>query len=263
MAGDHQILRLYPTPSELLPEERIYEDLWDPSPSREGRPKVIINMVSSLDGKAAIEGKAGTIGGEADRRVMRILRSRADAVMIGAGTLRSERISLSVPDYLADLRTRRGRKQQPLHIILTSGTDQDLPLENLIEGKPENTIVLAPEDSETGFNLEVQRAFRIPEASRGRVDLASAVRILKEDYSVDLLLVEGGPSLNHELVASSLADDLCLTISPKLLGGSLTNPVSIIEGDVLPTPKAPPELCSAYLSQEGEGDTLFLRYKIT
>src|SRR5215208_5128535 len=60
------------------------------------RPFVFLNMVQSADGKTAIEGKASRLGTDNDRSVMRTLRSRADAVMIGGGTIRAERLSLSL-----------------------------------------------------------------------------------------------------------------------------------------------------------------------
>ena len=88
------ILRLYPPPRQEV--SAIYEDL-SPSWRRDGeRPYVILNMVSSLDGRTAIEGKAAGIGSTTDRKTMRTLRSKVDAVMIGAGTLRAEKLSLGL-----------------------------------------------------------------------------------------------------------------------------------------------------------------------
>jgi riboflavin biosynthesis pyrimidine reductase len=60
------------------------------------RPYLLLNMVESADGKTDIEGKASRLGTDIDRDVMRTLRSRADAVMVGGGTIRAERLSLSL-----------------------------------------------------------------------------------------------------------------------------------------------------------------------
>ena len=47
-------------------------------------------MISTVDGRAARDGRSSTIGGEADLQVLLDLRTRADAVLIGTGTLRAE-----------------------------------------------------------------------------------------------------------------------------------------------------------------------------
>jgi riboflavin biosynthesis pyrimidine reductase len=109
-------------------KEGIYQGIWFP-PSRgrdPTRPYVFINMVASVDGKTAVEGKASSLGSAADRSVMRTLRSRADAVMVGGGTLRAEKLSLSLE---ADEPGPR-----PLAVILTN--TGDVPLEsNLIRDR--------------------------------------------------------------------------------------------------------------------------------
>src|SRR5215212_8815849 len=85
---DGEVLRLFPEPAARLATEDVYGGL--SFPTREARPYVLINMVCSLDGKASAEdGKSGFIGSPTDRYLMRALRARADAVMIGAGTLRA------------------------------------------------------------------------------------------------------------------------------------------------------------------------------
>jgi riboflavin biosynthesis pyrimidine reductase len=127
-----KILRLYPLPTRDLSARGIYEDLELPPPERSdpSRPYVIINMVSSIDGKVAIEGKSSRIGSETDRRVMRTLRSKVDAVMVGAGTLRAEKLSLGLDECSAG--------KQPLAVVVTATGDVSLE-SNLVrqEGEPE------------------------------------------------------------------------------------------------------------------------------
>jgi 2,5-diamino-6-(ribosylamino)-4(3H)-pyrimidinone 5'-phosphate reductase len=86
------------------------------------------------------------------------------------------------------------------------------------------------------------------------VDVGETLELLKREYLVDLLLVEGGPTLNHSLISANLTDELFLTLAPKLVGDSrqatlLTNPQPATR-DL--------ELLSAYLA----GDELFLRYNL-
>jgi 2,5-diamino-6-(ribosylamino)-4(3H)-pyrimidinone 5'-phosphate reductase len=243
-----KILRLYPLPARELQPGTLYEDLELPPPERDdvSRPYVVINMVSSIDGRTAIGGKASRIGSETDRRVMRTLRSKADAVMIGAGTLRAERLSLGLDDP----------GPQPLGVIATR--TGDVPLRrNLVVGEGQEVLVITTQRAPENLDDQLAgraRVLRVSATLSGAVDLEEALRALKSRHAVDLLLVEGGPTLNHALISSNLADELFLTLAPKLLGGSLGESFSILNGSAL----APRDinLISAHLA----GDELFLRY---
>lgn len=226
---------------------------------------MLINMVASLDGKTTIDGKAGTIGSPTDRLLMRALRAQADAVMVGAGTLRAEKLRLDVPEVLASARSCRGLKPQPLAIIVAGSSD--IPLEeNLIGSSPDNLLVLAPPEASEERLRAISSRARIEviepegEASFGlRLDLVGALKTLKELHAVGVLLVEGGPSLNHTLVSLGLADELFLTLSPKFLGGDRSEPLATLEGAAfLPTNSSIVRLISVHLCD----DELFLRYAL-
>jgi 2,5-diamino-6-(ribosylamino)-4(3H)-pyrimidinone 5'-phosphate reductase len=241
--------------------EDVYADI--SFPNREARPYVLINMVSSLDGKVAVSGKAGSLGGLVDRTVMRNLRACADAVMIGAGTLRAERLTLAVPEDRARARESRGLKPQPLAVVAT--VSGDVPLEeNLLASSPETLLILASSDTpqEHLVTLSSRASVEIvaEETSKpgGRLDLEEALRTLKNRYGVNVLLVEGGTALNHALVCSGLADELFLTLAPKLLGGEKPATLTILEGPALSPRNVEPKLVSIHLS----GEELFLRYAL-
>ena len=246
--------------------EDVYADV--SFPARKERPYVVINMVSSLDGKAAISGKAGSIGSPTDRVLMRTLRARADAVMTGAGTLRAERLTLAVPENLARERKARGLRPQPLAVVATS--TGEVPLrKNLIGPSPENVLILAsPETphsrlSELSFqgSVEVVAWKDEKETARSRLDLTTALEMLKARYAVDVLLVEGGPALNHALISDGIADEFFLTLAPRFLGGvHADGSVTVLEGSPLQPKSSPnPKLISVHLS----GNELFFRYTLT
>ena len=247
-----KVVRLYPLPARELPSSKLYEDLEIPPFERRdpSRPYVIINVVSSLDGRAAIGGKSSRIGSATDRQAMRTLRSKAEAVMIGAGTLRAERLSLGLDEPTEEL--------QPLAIVATQSGD--VPLEqNLILGERQNLLIITaqePPEYLRGQLGDRARVVRVPANSSGAVDLGAALIILKCEYAVELLLVEGGPSLNHALVSANLADELFLTLAPKLLGGTAGKSSALLNGPAL-GPKHI-NLLSAHLA----GDELFLRYAL-
>jgi 2,5-diamino-6-(ribosylamino)-4(3H)-pyrimidinone 5'-phosphate reductase len=245
-------LRLYPLPAREIPSSAIYEDIELPPPQRRNplRPYVILNAVASVDGKTTIEGKSSGLGSETDRRTMRTLRSKVDAVLVGATTVRAERLSLGLDEFSSG--------PQPLAVITTRSGE--VPLEtNLIGGERQEVLVVIAQDTpEDNINRLRKRAsvLRVPASPSGGVDLEEALEALRTERGVDLVLVEGGPSLNHSLISSNLADELFLTISPKLLGGTSDETLTILDG-----PAATPigvKLLSAHLA----GSELFFRYTL-
>jgi riboflavin-specific deaminase-like protein len=244
-----KILRLYPLPAQEILAGGIYEDLELPPPGRTetSRPYVIINMVSSVDGRTAVEGKSSPLGSETDRQTMRTLRSRSDAVMIGAGTLRAERLSLGLDEP-------SGR--QPLAVIATK--TGDVPLEsNLIVGEHQEVLVITTQDAPKNLDdrlRESARVLRAPATPSGAINLGEALEVLRARHTVEVLLVEGGPSLNHALISQNLADELFLTLAPKLLGGTS---YELLDGPALAPIDA--KLLSAHLA----GSEFFLRYALS
>lgn len=252
MTGDAEngATRLYPLPPREIPAESIYADLELPLPSHKEsrRPYVIINMISTLDGKTTAGGKSSHLGSPVDRRVMRTLRSKAHAVLIGANTLRAERLSLGLDEPVRD--------SQPLAVVLT--TSGELPLErNLILEEGQELVVLVPEGVTVPFAHERGCQVRAVRAGgAGRIVLQEALGMLNAEHAVDLLLVEGGPSLNHSLMVDNLVDEIFLTLTPKLFGGTAEEALTILEGPPLMARET--TLFSAHLCA-GE---LFLRYGV-
>ena len=247
------ILRLYPPPVREV--SAVYEELeLPPAGRREGaRPYVVINTVSSVDGRTTMEGKAAGIGSTTDRRTMRTLRSKVDAVMIGAGTLRAEKLSLGLdgPDDLP----------QPLAIIVTGSGEVPLE-EHLVVEEGQEVLILLSDAARRGV-FERLRALapvmKAPADSTGAVDLARSLLALEARCGVGSLLVEGGPGLNHALISRNLVDELFLTVAPQLLGGSAEWSLTLLRGPTLPARDRPTlDLVSIHLA-DGE---LFLRYSI-
>lgn len=247
--------RLYPLPARELRAEGIYEDLEVPSPGQREptRPYVMINMVSSIDGRTAVGGTSSRLGSVTDRQTMRNLRSKADAVMIGASTLRAERLSLGLDEFSG----------HPLAVIVTKSGD--VPIEsNLITGERQEVLVIAAEDApepdvkRLGARASVLRLSAT--SSGGAISLEEALKALQATRGVDLLLVEGGPSLNYSLISQGLADELFLTVAPRLLGGLRSEAPALLEGPEFSSSGSPrSELVSIHLSD----DELYLRYRFS
>ena len=212
---------------------------------------MLLNMVQSADGKTAIEGKASRLGTTIDRDVMRTLRSRADAVMVGGGTVRAERLSLSLD--AEDART------VPRAVVLTN--TGDLPLEgNLVRDHRQEVLVLLSERADKDVERHLGRLAeirRVPATQSGAIDVANALEIMKSSYGIDILLCEGGPALNHALISSDLADELFVTMAAVLVGANTPEEPAAFLKDRPGSPKA-----LHLISSQVAGDELFLRYSI-
>jgi len=107
-------------------------------------PRLALNMVASVDGRVAIGGRSAPLSGPPDRELFHELRAQADAVMVGAGTVRIERYGPIIRD--ADVRERRraaGLREQPLAVIASRSLDlpADLPL---LADPDSHIVVLGP-----------------------------------------------------------------------------------------------------------------------
>ncbi len=177
-------------------------------------PWLRLNFVSTVDGAAeGGDGTSGSINNEADQRVFRLLRDLADAVVVGAGTVRAEGYRPNV---------------KPLVVVTRSG---ELP-PTLLEG-------------DTG-RLYLATGSQAPGLERAQSVLGDRVLVLGEDAPDPValrealealgfrsLLCEGGPHLAADLLAAGLVDELCSTVAPTLVGGSHAR---IAEGAPLDVP---------------------------
>lgn len=222
--------RLHPEPGELTPEEATTGmRLGDLAPP--GRPYVALNMVTTLDGRIAIDGRSGPIGNEADRELFHCLRTGADAVMVGAGTVRTERYGRLVRDPAR--RRRRvaaGLAPDPLAVLVSASLrlPPDLPLLQ----EPDSAVVILTTPGGELPDVPARVSYLRGPAAR-ELELGPLLRRLREELGVRSILCEGGPSLNATLVREGLLDELFLSLAPKLAGGP---PLTILPGDPLAGP---------------------------
>ncbi|MGE0135592.1 MAG: RibD family protein [Dehalococcoidia bacterium] len=184
-----------------------------------GRPYVIVNMVSSLDGRVTIEGNERGLGSKIDQRLMRELRVHADIVMNGAGTLRASGTSSRLDDpALEELRIARGKTRTPISAIVSASGD--LPLERAFFRARdfEGVVYLAasaPAERREAIEATGRRVFEVPDEG-----VRWILHHMRDEFDAGLLLVEGGPTLNGELFDAGLVDELFLTLGPVVVGGN-------------------------------------------
>ena len=193
--------------------------LWERTPARErsGRVRVILNMVCTADGRAALDGRSGSIGNRADRELFHALRTAIDAVLVGAGTVRTERYRRLVRDEAhRQLRRERGLAEEPLAcIVSTSLVLPDVPLLS----DPGARVVIITPSPDRELRGSVPAVEYVRAARRGQLDLPAALGELRTRLGVRTVLCEGGPHLNSQLLAAGLVDELFLSLAPKLAGG--------------------------------------------
>ena len=225
----------------LLREAR----LGDSAPA--GRPYVFMNFVESADGRATREGSSRALGSDADLEMLLALRTVADAVLVGTGTIRVEGYGRLLGEARRARRAAAGRSEDPPLAIFSRSFD--VPWDAPLFAAAEQPVIVYT-------------------ATRGAApDVAAPVEVVSlEPYSsaaaladlrargVRALLSEGGPTLFRGLLADGLVDELFLTLSPEIVGGE--------ERRLIPGPPLDPAIdldLQWVLQAEGE---LFLRYRL-
>lgn len=181
---------LFPHPTD----DRTLREHYDvPRPAPRGRPWVEVCMVASLDGSTVVGGTSRFLSNPVDQELLLTLRTLVDVVVVGASTARKEGYG---PPRSPGLR---------LAVVSRSGDfDFDAPI-----WQSDRSLLIMPED---GPDVPVPTV----RAGVGDVDLAAALAQL----DARVVQAEGGATLNAQLAAAGLVDELNLTISPQLAGGS-------------------------------------------
>ncbi|HEX4257501.1 MAG TPA: pyrimidine reductase family protein [Streptosporangiaceae bacterium] len=195
-----------------------------------GRSWVRGNMVESVDGAAALEGRSGGLSGDADKAVFRILRSQADVVLAGSGTVTSEhyrpaQTAAMVPGL------RAGRPATPPIAVITGSLNLDLSTSLFTDAPPDaRTIIVTTESAPLDRRKAAAELADVIVAGADAVDLGDALDALAE-RGLRRVLCEGGPHLLAKFAAAGRLDELCVTISPLLAAGDAGR---ILAGPALP-----------------------------
>jgi riboflavin biosynthesis pyrimidine reductase len=219
--------RLLPDAAEELTADEVAAAV--PGAATDDRPFLLVNMIATADGRATIAGRTGPIANRADYELFHALRTRVDAVMVGAETVRVESYGPMEPAA-----------------VLVSRSVQVPPDVGLLSAPDNRVVVLTPSPDRTLDPCTAQVEYL-------RDDLASGVRRLRSELGFRSVLCEGGPHLLGDLLRAGLVDELHLVIAPKAAGGA--DPKTIVTGAAL-DPPADLRLLSLHES----GGYLFLRY---
>lgn len=185
------------------------------------RPYTFINVAATADGKIdTFERKGSAISSAQDKARVDELRANADAVLVGGKTLLEEQPKLTVKsEALREGRIKRGAAPNPIKVGVV--TVADIPLESdFIKAGPARAVIFTT--SQTSIShIEALRAHGVEVFvhESPRVNLKQMMGTLSE-IGVNRLMVEGGGTINFELMKLGLVDELMIYIAPLIFGGN-------------------------------------------
>ena len=255
----------------------IYGGDWRLPAAPARRPYTFTNFVISHDGRISFDEPLRAGSGEVsrsvphDRWLMALLRTRADAIITGAATLRvSQRHRWThwstfpqARELFTALRSAEGRAPLPMLVVLSASGD--LPADAPALHVPGQHLLIATTtegEARARSALGARPMLHYAVTRGSRVDLATLLAELRTNYGITSLLSEGGAHVYGELLARNLIDEIFTTVSPVIVGNrpypATTRP-SLVEG-VAFDPDTPPRL--RLMSLRRHGDYLFQRAQI-
>ena len=228
------------------------------------RPWVALCAVTSSDGVTAVDGSSRGIGGAGDLRAMLRIRRGADAVLVGAATVRAEGYdaALTRAEDVA-WRVERGLTERAALVIVSrtlelgdfghgvSGTRVIVLTTAGADTSAKGIGALAARLEANGSRLEV---LDVGADDGGAVSWPRALTALR-DAGLRRVSCEGGPSVNAQLLAQGLVDEILLTIAPRILGTGARTLTGFAGTGPLPQPLR-------LRSVVPVGDELLVRYEV-
>ena len=235
-----------------------YTSLEFPAPPL-SRPYVIVNMVMSADGRTVLGGSEQGIGSKVDQRLMRELRVHADVIFNGATTLRVSGVSPRTGDPLLEqLRVSRGKPPAATSAVITRSGD--LPYDRpFFTATDFDAIVYLGHDPPPGVFDRIVSAGRSVVGLPAEKAMTWMLAHMRHELGAELVLCEGGASVNGQLAAEDLIDEFFVTLGPVIVGGK--GLPGAVEGPSFTKETAPRLRLLSATPNEDTGE-LYLRYRV-
>ena len=197
------------------------------------RPYIFINVAMTADGKIdTFERKGATISSDRDKERVDELRASADAILVGGNTIQGEDPKLIVKsEALREARIKRGLSPNPIKVGIVTVADIPLKGNFITAGKTDKVIFTTRRTSNEQVRALRSLGVQVFVHDMPRVDLTLAMQTLKK-IGVDRLMVEGGATLNFELLRLGLVDELMVYLAPMVFGGE--DAPTLADGSGLP-----------------------------
>jgi riboflavin biosynthesis pyrimidine reductase len=242
-------------------------------PLRQQRPYVIANFVSTIDGVVSLGAPGHDGGGDIsghnkhDHMVMGILRAVADAVIVGAGTLRAspnhrwtaEHIYPPLASAYRQLRRDMGKTAPPLNVIVTTKGNVDLSQPLFQSGEVPVLIVTTTQGEQCLREQAIPPSTEVVTLKQsGPLSAQATLEAVSQLRRCELILSEGGPQLLGDFFAERCLDELFLTLAPQIAGRDDTIERPGFVAGKLFAPESP--MWGTLISIKRETSHLFLRY---
>lgn len=175
---------------------------------------MMYNMVASVDGATAVEGSATALNDEDDKTLFRALRAVPDLILVGASTIRAEDYGpVRLDDDHLSARRSVGLDNLPRLVIATVTADLD-PSARVFSDSEHPPLIV------TGVDADLSRVEALAEVAEvAQLEDLSPAGILDQLDDADVILCEGGPTLNGQFFAAGVVDEVNLSISPQIVSG--------------------------------------------
>jgi riboflavin-specific deaminase-like protein len=184
------------------------------------RPFVVATFAITADGKVTTK-NFGPVDFTSREDKLHLFRQRAsaDAVLIGHTSLERDNVRLGLPADMQELRTKHGQSRSPTRVIISNKGRIDERLK-IFQSNISPIIVFSTKRMPQKNQKALQTKATLHLTDAEHVDLAVMLETLRNQYKVDTLACEGGPTLFRALLEEDLIDQLNLTIAPYIFGGA-------------------------------------------
>src|SRR4051794_14298860 len=172
-------------------------------------------MVASVDGATAIDGRVGRLTGPTDQALLRRLREEADAVLVGAATVRAEGYSTLLRPEARERRKRERGSEEPLLCVVSRDANLG-PGSPALRAAPSPLIFLTSEEAQLPEAEREVKAIRAPTSATESITLRPLLARLRAEYGVERVICEGGGTLNAALLDEGAVGELFMALSPLL-----------------------------------------------
>ena len=183
------------------------------------RPYIIVSAAMSIDGKLATRTGRSNLSSKKDLIRVHNLRKSADAILVGKNTI-------SIDDPLLTVRYVKGKN--PIRIILDSKASLSTKSRVIETAKKIPTILVVSENAPRKVDKFIAKGVEVIRCGRNKINLKKLLEILGKK-GIRKIIVEGGGTTNWYFFNEKLVDEIIITVTPYIVGGSKA--ISLVDGD--------------------------------
>jgi len=225
---------------------------------RRERPFVTANFAITADGRISTRNHTpADFSSPRDKRRLLEIRAACDAVLAGAKTIATDRMTMGLPaEDLRAAREAKGLPPYPARVLLSASGRIDPAMRVFEFGfSPIHVFSTTRMPRRVRDALAGKAALHLHE---GRIDLAAMLRTLRREHGIRRLVCEGGARIFRALLEAGLVDELHVTVTPRIFGGAKAPTLTGLAGEFLPGSVR--LALRDMLAADGE---CFLRYRVT